>query len=70
MDGNELAVRLKSMLPTLRVIAVTGYRCEDARAIRNDVFERHMLKPVDLPALIDTLLAPSQVIRKRLGVPP
>ena len=56
MDGYELARRLKSLLPGLRLVAITGYGQESDRMhSRQAGFDFHLVKPVDLPALTEAL---------------
>ena len=58
MDGIELLKILKQMLPTLQVIMLTGHGSE--RAARNGIslgaFD-YLLKPIDLDALLERVLA-------------
>jgi DNA-binding NtrC family response regulator len=58
MDGIELLKILKQMLPTLQVIMLTGHGSE--RAARNGIslgaFD-YLLKPIDLEALLERVLA-------------
>jgi PAS domain S-box-containing protein len=57
MDGYELAGRLRAeMLRTPRLIALSGYGQpgDHAKSIAAG-FERHLVKPVDLKSLLDTL---------------
>lgn len=58
MDGIELLKILKQMLPTLQVIMLTGHGSE--RAARNGIslgaFD-YLLKPIDLGALLERVLA-------------
>ena len=57
MDGYELARRLRAMLGTVRLVALTGY---GQQADRNRAFEAgfdfHMVKPVDLRLLRELVL--------------
>jgi PAS domain S-box-containing protein len=57
MDGYELARRLRSAHPTgLRLVAVTGYGQESDRARSREVgFDAHLVKPIDLDALLPHL---------------
>ena len=58
LDGYELAARLRAMpqLPGLRLVALTGYgRSEDRQRTRAAGFDEHLVKPVDLPALMRAL---------------
>jgi DNA-binding NtrC family response regulator len=58
MDGIELLKILKQMLPTMQVIMLTGHGSE--RAARNGIslgaFD-YLLKPIDLEALLERVLA-------------
>ena len=54
MSGFELAAKLRAMpgLAHVRLIAVTGYGSDDARAKARDAgFDEHLLKPVDFRTL-------------------
>ncbi|MDB4952484.1 MAG: two-component hybrid sensor and regulator [Myxococcales bacterium] len=58
MDGYELARRLREMPGWQRIplIAVTGYGQEsDKQLAREAGFDRHLVKPLDLPVLKQTL---------------
>ncbi len=56
MDGYELARRLRKELPSLRLVAVTGYGQEsDRRSSRAAGFDAHLVKPVDLAELLAAL---------------
>lgn len=58
MDGHELAVKLRQLFPDgkLRLIAVTGYGQESDRTRTAAAgFDLHLVKPVDLSALIASL---------------
>jgi signal transduction histidine kinase/ActR/RegA family two-component response regulator len=61
MDGYELARRLRASaaLPDgARLIAVTGYGQENDRRLSSEAgFDAHVVKPVDLDALIDLVAA-------------
>lgn len=58
MDGYELARRLRA-LPTLaatRLIAVTGHGLDADRARSREAgFDHHLVKPVEIPALLAAL---------------
>ncbi|HEY4182077.1 MAG TPA: ATP-binding protein [Kofleriaceae bacterium] len=57
MDGFELAVRMRAALgPDLRLIALSGYGTENDR-VRSAAagFDQHLVKPVDLSALLAVL---------------
>lgn len=64
MDGIELLKILKQMLPTLQVIMLTGHGSE--RAARNGIslgaFD-YLLKPIDLDALLERVLAAAAIER-------
>jgi signal transduction histidine kinase len=52
LDGYEVARRLKTAAPKLRVIALSGYgQVEDRQRSAAAGFDAHLLKPVDLDAL-------------------
>jgi CheY-like chemotaxis protein len=57
MDGYELARRLRELAaPPGRLIAVTGYGQESDRRRSDDAgFAAHLVKPIDLQALLDLL---------------
>lgn len=58
MDGYELAKRLRASGRPLRLIAVSGYGQEEDRARAAEAgFDVHLLKPVDLRLLEETLAA-------------
>jgi PAS domain S-box-containing protein len=53
MDGYELAGRLRSQFGAVRLIAVTGYgQTPDRERARAAGFDVHLIKPVDLDALL------------------
>ena len=56
MDGYELAERLRARDDDLRLIALTGYGQERdrSRALESG-FAEHLVKPVELPALISAI---------------
>jgi CheY-like chemotaxis protein len=60
MDGYELARRLRRVHPTeLRLVAVTGYGQESDRVRAFEAgFDAHLVKPVDIDALLPHLMAP------------
>ena len=60
MDGYELAERLRGRHDALRLIALTGYGQERdrSRALESG-FAEHLVKPVELPALIGAITAGS-----------
>ncbi|HSK11337.1 MAG TPA: response regulator, partial [Vicinamibacterales bacterium] len=58
MDGYEVAARLREVpgLEAVRIVAVTGYGEEEhRRRTRSSGFAEHLVKPVDLSALLRTL---------------
>ncbi|HTT05172.1 MAG TPA: ATP-binding protein [Steroidobacteraceae bacterium] len=56
MDGYEVARRLRSGGSTAQLIALTGYgRGEDVKRAKDEGFDLHMVKPVDIPALLQRL---------------
>jgi PAS domain S-box-containing protein len=61
MDGYEVARRLRRAHPTgLRLVAVTGYGQESDRARSHEAgFDAHLVKPIDLDALLPQLVGPA-----------
>jgi PAS domain S-box-containing protein len=59
MDGFELAARLRAELPvTPRLIALTGYGLKNDRDRTAAAgFDEHLVKPVNMPALLKSLAA-------------
>lgn len=58
MDGYELARRLRASADTApaRLLALTGYgKAEDRQRALDAGFDHHLVKPVDLPALLELL---------------
>ena len=56
MDGYELARRLRATHPDLRLIAVSGYADDRARAESERAgFEQHLGKPLGLEDLVGVL---------------
>ena len=58
MDGYELARRLRASADTARarLLALTGYgKAEDRQRALDAGFDHHLVKPVDLPALLKLL---------------
>jgi CheY-like chemotaxis protein len=56
MDGYEVARRLRSGGSTAQLIALTGYgRGEDVKRAKAEGFDLHMVKPVDIPTLLQRL---------------
>jgi signal transduction histidine kinase/ActR/RegA family two-component response regulator len=78
MDGYELAGRLREIVTSkpLRLMAVTGYGLEaDRQRSRRAGFDMHLVKPVDVRALLSALDADGQtpangVSRPRAGAAP
>ena len=67
IDGYEVARRLRGDPATraLRLIALTGYGlAEDQRRTLEAGFDLHMVKPVDLPALLGQLSEPAEAVRQ------
>ena len=63
MDGYELARRLRASADTARarLLALTGYgKAEDRQRALDAGFDHHLVKPVDLPALLALLVSPPQ----------
>jgi len=61
IDGYEVARRLRADSPTrdIRLIALTGYGlAEDQRRVLEAGFDLHLVKPVELPALLEQLAEP------------
>ena len=61
IDGYEVARRLRQDAAThgIRLIALTGYGlAEDQRRVLDAGFDMHLVKPVDLNALLEQLVAP------------
>ena len=59
MDGYELAVRLHTIAPACRLVALTGYGQEKDRMRTQDAgFEAHFVKPVPIDTLLRLLDAP------------
>ena len=56
MDGYELAVRLRSLRPEIRLIALTGYgRASDIEAARAAGFDAHCAKPIAVAILLEEI---------------
>lgn len=56
MDGYEVARRMRASGTRARIIALTGYgQSEDIQRARNAGFDSHLVKPVDLQILQETL---------------
>lgn len=58
MDGYDVAKRMRTSHPELRLIALTGYgQQEDRQRTSAAGFDAHLTKPVDLGSLVDTIVA-------------
>jgi len=56
MDGFELAVKAREVVPGIHLVALSGYGQEaDRKKSREAGFERHLVKPVDIRRLLDTI---------------
>jgi CheY-like chemotaxis protein len=56
MDGYELARKLRSRLPDIRLVAVTGYgQPNDRRRALDAGFQAHLIKPVTIGTVTETL---------------
>lgn len=56
MDGYELARALRSSLPNVRLVAVTGYgQAGDRERAINAGFDAHLVKPVSIGSVTETL---------------
>jgi CheY-like chemotaxis protein len=56
MDGYTLARRLRELLPGVRLVALTGYGREPDRARALEAgFDAHLVKPVDIEVLLETI---------------
>ncbi|MDQ2821060.1 MAG: response regulator [Pseudomonadota bacterium] len=65
IDGYEVARRLRQMDATaaIRMIALTGYGlAEDHKRVMEAGFDLHLVKPVDMDALLDALSSATPVI--------
>jgi two-component system CheB/CheR fusion protein len=63
MDGYEVARRLRALAngAALRLVALTGYgQAEDVERARAAGFDRHIVKPVDLHAVLDAIAEASK----------
>jgi CheY-like chemotaxis protein len=59
MDGYQLAGALRERVPAVRLIAITGYGQDQDRARASAAgFDRHLVKPVDLDALVRMIEPP------------
>jgi CheY-like chemotaxis protein len=60
MDGYEVARRLREIGNKARLVALTGYgQAKDVERAREAGFDSHLVKPVELPALVKELSAES-----------
>jgi hypothetical protein len=58
MTGFEVASRLRSILKSTQLVAVTGYgQSEDVRRASNAGFDAHVIKPVDFEHLARIIAA-------------
>jgi CheY-like chemotaxis protein len=58
MDGYEVARRLRNGGNKARLVALTGYgQSRDVQRAREAGFDSHLVKPVELPALVRELAA-------------
>jgi CheY-like chemotaxis protein len=58
MDGYEVARRLRAAGSKAQLVALTGYgQYEDRQRAEEAGFDDHLVKPVDLPALLQRLSA-------------
>lgn len=58
MDGYEVAARLRPILKSTQLIALTGYgQADDIRQASAAGFDAHVIKPVDFAALVRILSA-------------
>jgi CheY-like chemotaxis protein len=56
MDGYELARALRKKLPSILLIAVTGYgQASDRERALDAGFDAHLVKPVSIGAVTETL---------------
>ena len=56
MDGYELAAHVKIILPSCRLVALTGYgQANDIARSRQAGFEVHLVKPADLAQLLTVI---------------
>ena len=59
MDGYEVARKMREMVPSARLVALTGWAAEDnAHRVREAGFDHYMLKPVQLAELQRLLASP------------
>jgi CheY-like chemotaxis protein len=58
MNGYELAIELRRMVPRIRLVAVTGYgQGSDFAAAADAGFDAHFAKPITLAVLIEEISA-------------
>jgi signal transduction histidine kinase/ActR/RegA family two-component response regulator len=61
MDGYEVARRLRESGITARIVALTGYgQPQDIRRALDAGFDSHLVKPVEMLALLEELISPSR----------
>jgi CheY-like chemotaxis protein len=59
MDGYEVARRLRKTGTTARIVALTGYgQPQDVSRALDAGFDSHLVKPVEMPALLQELISP------------
>ena len=60
ISGYEVAKRLRAEHPNVRIVAVTGFSDDEAKArVKEANFDQHVVKPLRLPQL--------QALLKELG---
>lgn len=60
IDGYEAARGMRASMPSIRLVALTGYgRPEDRQRAFDAGFDAHVMKPVD-PAHLAAIIAPTQ----------
>jgi CheY-like chemotaxis protein len=65
MDGYQLAVGLRRVLPNVRAIALSGYGQAAYRARSQSAgFDRHLVKPVEMRRLLETI---AEVVHEPTG---
>ena len=69
MDGYELAGHIRGAVRRHRprLVALTGYgRPDDVKRSREAGFDEHLIKPVDIDALLEALECPEDPARTRI----
>jgi CheY-like chemotaxis protein len=67
MDGYQLAVELRRVLPAVRLIALSGYgQAADRARSESAGFDRHLVKPVEMRRLLETI---AEVTREPSDLP-